>query len=204
MVNLGSITTPKEEEHFKGRGPLPDDWYKTASFVSNKEEEPGLYRLMFDYMIGGAMMDGIGGAMSTSGGAGMLGKVMGMFMDMPPISILIETDHPTRGLEHVRIRLAPFAIYDGAPEPGSNIEPDIIMRMSFFDFVRILTGEMSFIDPMCDGLATVEGSLMSMMEFEGVFEVFGEMFGMGEKAKELGGLEGGIFDMFGGGKKKDE
>ncbi|MDY6958110.1 MAG: hypothetical protein SVK08_03030 [Halobacteriota archaeon] len=199
MVNLGSITTPTEEEHFKGKGPLPADWYKEASFVSNKEEEPSPYRLIFDFMIGGAM-DGIGNVMGSSGGTPMLGKLMGMFVNMPPVAILIETAHPTRGLEHVRLRLSPFAIYDGPPEVGSNIEPDIIMRMNYYDFVRMLTGDIGFVDPICDGLATVEGNLMSMMQFGGMFDTIIDMVGFGGDEEGGEGGEGGmkITDLLGG------
>ncbi|MDY6966571.1 MAG: SCP2 sterol-binding domain-containing protein [Halobacteriota archaeon] len=201
MVNLGEVIPEEEKEHFKGKGPLPEDWYKTSPLVSNKDEEPSPYRLLFDFMIGGAL-EGMEGMMTQAGGAGMLGKMMSMFTKAPPISILIETKHPKKGREHVRIRLTPFAIYDGPPEVGSKIEPDIIMRLDYYDFVRMLTGEMSFVDPMCDGLATIDGNMGAMMEFEGMFELFGSMLGMGDEASELGGLS--MTNLLGGGGAKKE
>lgn len=202
MINLGEVIPEEEIEHFKGKGPLPDDWYKTAAFLSNKEEEPSPYRLMFDFMIGG-MMDGMEGAMTQMGGAGIMGKMMGMFTKAPPLSILIETKHPKRGREHVRIRLTPFAIYEGPPEVGSNIEPDIIMRLDYYTFVRMLTGEMSFLDPMCDGLATIDGNMGAMMEFEGMFELFGTMLGGGDEMSDLGGMSmSGLLGAAGGEKKE--
>ena len=172
MINLGEVIPEEEIEHFKEKGPLPEDWYKTSPIVSNKDEEPSPYRLLFDFMIGGAL-EGMEGMMTQTGGAGMLGKMMSMFTKAPPISILIETKHPKRGREHVRIRLTPFAIYDGAPEPGSRIEPDIIMRLDYYDFVRMLIGELNFSDPMCDGLATVDGNFTALASFGGIFEIFG-------------------------------
>ena len=172
MVNYGVVIPEKEKEHFKGRGPLPEDWYKTSPIVSNKEEEPTPYRLLFDAVFAGAF-EGMESSMGKVGGAGMFGKIMSMFTNAPPVSILIETKHEKRGREHVRFRLSPFAIYDGAPEPGSRIEPDIIMRLDYYDFVRMLIGELNFSDPMCDGLATVDGNFTALASFGGIFEIFG-------------------------------
>lgn len=199
MVNLGTIIPEEEKGHFDPRPPLEADWFKKAEFVSNKEEEPSPYRLMFDFMIGGAV-GGMEGMLTSSEGMPMLGKMMSMFTNAPPISLLIETDHQKRGKEHVRVRLTPFSVLEGPPPVGSNIEPDIIMRIDYYDLVRMLTGEISFIDPVMDGWATIEGNLASFMEFEGVFEIFGEMFGL-EGAEGLSGLS--LTSLMGGGSKEE-
>lgn len=207
MVNLGQIVTETEAEHFKGKGPLPEDWYKTAAFVSNKEEEPTPYRLLFDWLIGSGL-GGFGDMMSGGSGttigsvAPMIMKIMPLFTSLPPMSILIETLHPVRDREHVRISTSPFGIHDGAPKPGYNLEPDIIMRIDYYDLVRIILGEMSFADPLCDGLATIEGNLFSFMTFGDMFDTMAQLFstmGGGEGGDE-GGL-GGIMGMVGGPKK---
>ena len=200
MVNLGTIIPEEEKGHFDPRPPLEADWFKKAEFVSNKEEEPSPYRLMFDFMIGGAV-GGMEGMLTSSSGMPMLGKMMSMFTNAPPISLLIETDHPVRGKEHVRIRLTPFSVLEGPPPVGSNIEPDIIMRIDYYDLVRILMGEISFVDPVCDGHASIEGNLASFMEFEGVFEIFGQMFGL-DDVEGLGDLS--LTSLMGMGSKKEE
>ena len=185
MANLGSILTPKEIEHFKGKGPLPKDWFKKVEFLSNKEEEPSPYKLFFDYMIGGAMVEGLPGMFTTAGGGDVLQKMLGMFTKMPPFTLMIWTRHPERGNEFVRINMSPFSIKEGPPKPGSKEEPDLILKMEYPDLVRLITDEEGqFIDPFCDGLATIEGDMSVFLEFEDMFDVFETMFGMGESAKE--------------------
>jgi hypothetical protein len=186
MVKLGSITTPLEEEHFKPKGPLPENWYKEADWVSNKEEEPTPYKVFFDYMIGGAMMEGMAGGMAVKGGGDILSKMMGMFTKMPPFLMLIQSEHPKRGYEFVRIYMSPFAIKEGPPEPGSREEPEMILRMNYYDLVRMFTGGVDrFIDPFCDGHASIDGDMSVFMQFEDMFEVFETMFGIGEEAGEI-------------------
>lgn len=180
MTNLGVVITEKEKEHFKGRGPLPEDWYKTSNFVSDKENEPTPYKLFFDFMIGGALMGGLEGAMTQSGSSDVMGKMLGMFTKLPPFTLLIESSHPKRGLEYVRINMSPFGIKEGAPEVGSKEEPELIMSIDYYDLVRLITGELNFIDPFCDGLATIDGDMGVFMQFENVFGVFEAMFGMGD------------------------
>lgn len=178
MVNLGVITTELEKEHMKAHPPLPEDWYKTCNFVSDKEEEPKPYKLFFDYMIGGA----IGGGLMSDKGSNVMQQMVSLFSKMPPFTILVETKHPKRGLEYVRIDMMPFGLKEGAPEPGSNEEPEIILRMDYYDLVRLFTGEINnFIDPICDGLAEIDGDLMVFAEFEDAFAVFETMFGMSQE-----------------------
>ncbi|MDY6966347.1 MAG: hypothetical protein SVM80_10345, partial [Halobacteriota archaeon] len=170
-----------EKEHMKPNPPLPEDWYKTCDFISDKNEEPTPYKLFFDFMIVG-YTDSFANVMTSSMGGTVFQKMMSMMTNMPPMTLLIESAHTKRGLEYVRISMMPFGILEGPPEPGSCKEPDIIMSMEYYDLVRLLTGEIeNFIDPFCDGLASIEGNLVALAEFEDVFEVFETMFGMKEE-----------------------
>ena len=184
MVNLGEVITKTEMEHMKPHPPLKEDWYKTANFVTNKDEEPTPYRLFFDFMIVG-YTDSFANIMSSSRGGTVFQKMMTMMTNMPQMTILIESEHPKRGLEYVQIGMMPFGITEGPPEPGSCEEPDVIMSIDYYDLVRLMTGEIeNFIDPFSDGHASIEGNLMAFVEFEDVFEVFETMFGMEETEKK--------------------
>jgi len=184
MVNLGVVIPEGEKEHFKGKGPLPGDWYKTCDFLSSKEEEPTPYKLFFDFMIGGALTGGFEGAMTQAGGGNVMGKMLGMFTRLPPFTLLIESRHPKKGFEYVRINMSPFGIDEGPPEVGSKEEPEMIMSIDYYDLVRLINGDTNFIDPFCDGLATIDGDMGVFMQFENVFEVFEAMFGMVDGAEE--------------------
>ena len=184
MVNLGEVITEREKEHFKPHPPMEEGWYKTCPFIADKTSEPTPYRLLFDFLIGGGMgglesfMQG-GTTVSAGGLLPTIMKIIPMFTDMPPFLILIETKHPTRGREHVRFRLSPLAIVEGPPEP--NIEPDLILRIDYYDLVRLFLGELGFIDPFCDGLATIDGNMSVFLQFQDMFESLSsllEQFGL--------------------------
>lgn len=168
MAKLGVVIPEKEKEHFKPHGPLPEGWMKDCEWLRNKDVEPSMYDLFVDYMIAGASKKAVGSMVVT--------KMLNRFKDVPPLSILIEGRHPERGRDYVRIRMSPFGLYKGAPEPGSLIEPDIIIRIDYYDMIRILRGEMDFMDPICDGLAAIDGNLNLFDSFESGDEVFDIMF----------------------------
>ena len=178
MVDLGVVTPEEEIEHQKPHEPLPVGWYKSCEFLENKEEEPTPYKLFFDYMIGGAMAGGLVSGKGTT----VMQQMIQLFSKMPPFTILIETSHPTRGLEYVKIKMTPFGLFEGPPEPGSREEPEIIIRIGYYDIVRLFMGEIkNFIDPICDGLAEIDGDMTIFAEFEDAFAVFETMFGLSQE-----------------------
>ena len=157
MTKIGVVIPEKEKEHFKRHQPLPEGWMDKCDWIRNKDVEPNMYGLFVDYMIAGA---------TKKAGGMVITKMLNRFKDVPPLSILIEGRHPKRGRDYVRIRMSPFGLYEGAPEPGSQIEPDIIIRIDYYDMVRILMGEMDFMDPICDGLAAIDGNLNLFSSFD--------------------------------------
>ncbi|MDY6965716.1 MAG: hypothetical protein SVM80_07080 [Halobacteriota archaeon] len=172
MTKLGEVIPEVEKDHFKAHEPLPDGWMNDCEWLRNKDNEPSMYELFIDYLIAGASKQAAGGMVVT--------KMLNRFKDLPPLSILIEGRHPTKGRDYVRIRMSPFGLYEGAPEPGSNIEPDIIIRIDYYDMIRILKGEMDFMDPICDGLAAIDGNLNLFDSFESGDEIFDIMFSVRE------------------------
>jgi hypothetical protein len=233
MVNLGEVVS--KEEEIKPLKPLPEDWYKGATFLTSREEEPSPYRLMFDWILGGGMdaMENIIGALGIGGPeeatlsippeliqqvAPMAMKMIPMLTSLGPMIILMETINPRRGREHLRISTSPFGILEGAPAPGSKIEPDIVIRMEYDDLIRMLTGEMSMIDPFIGGRIQIEGNIGGFMMMgdmmDTMTDMMGTMLGEGALADMLGlggeeglkldmeGIMGGITSMMGGGKKE--
>lgn len=167
MTKIGVVIPEIEKEHFKRHEPLQEGWAEKCDWLRSRDEEPSMYDLFVDYMIAGA---------TKKAGGMVVTKMLNRFKDVPPLSILIEGRHPQRGRDYVRIRMSPFGLYKGAPEPGTLIEPDIIIRIDYYDMVRVLMGEIDIMDPICDGLASIDGNLNLFNSFESGDEIFDIMF----------------------------
>ncbi len=153
---LGVIRPKKEEEHIKPKPPLPEDWYKNVDWINLKDKEPDLYTLLFDFLIN-KMAPCPACVMTTA--------------NFPPRSILIETRHPIRGVEYARMRISPGSVVNGAPDPGSMIEVDTVLRIDYYDLVRILLGEIDTIDPIADGSATYIGNMTALLDLKDAIDL---------------------------------
>ncbi len=156
MVNLGEITPAMEEEHYKATEPLPDQWWIDEDWISLKDKEPTPYVLLFDFIIN--KVTASPECIITSS-------------NFPPRSIIFETTHPVRGVEYARLRISPTSVVEGAPEPGSNIEVDLILKMDYYDLAKMLIGTESVMAPIADGRTVLIGNLTAGIDLKDIVDL---------------------------------
>ncbi|KPV65187.1 MAG: hypothetical protein AOA65_0409 [Candidatus Bathyarchaeota archaeon BA1] len=121
----------------------PDGWWRDppqSEWILDRGHEPTTFELFHDFIIGKAVTTPEAVAVAS----------------MPP-SRLIQFDitHPRRGVEYVRLFLSPTDVLEGPAEE----EPDLTIRMNYYDLVAILLGELSVMGAFWGGKATVIGNL---------------------------------------------
>lgn len=120
---------------------LPDGWWKELDWIlPGREQEPNVYELFHDMMIGAI----VGNPISLEVASKMVPRI-----------ILIEIEHPKRDIEYVRVMINPTDIKPGIPDT----EPDLIIHVKYYDFVRILTGELDMMAPIWAGNGWIIGNL---------------------------------------------
>ena len=120
---------------------LPDGWWYEIDWVlPGREKEPSIFELFHDMMIGSIVGNPIALEIAS--------KIV-------PRIILIEIEHPKREIEYVRLMINPTDIKPGIPDT----EPDIIIHMKYYDFVRIIMGELDMMSPVWAGNGWILGNL---------------------------------------------
>ena len=120
---------------------LPEGWWHELDWIlPGREKEPTLYELFHDMMIGSI----VGNPTSLE-----------IASKMVPRIILIEIEHPEREIEYVRLMINPTDLKPGIPDT----EPDLIIHMLYYDFVRILIGEIDMMAPIWAGNGWIIGNL---------------------------------------------
>jgi putative sterol carrier protein len=115
-------------------------WHELDWILPGREKEPNIYELFHDMMIGSI----VGNPVSLE-----------IASKMVPRIILIEIEHPQREIEYVRVMINPTDLKPGIPDT----EPDLIIHMLYYDFVRILTGEIDMMAPIWAGNGWILGNL---------------------------------------------
>ena len=144
--------------------PLPDKWWEDLDWLIPRDHEPTAYEVLKDFFVNMVVANP---------------KCTMVSQRFPPRSILLETWHPERGLEYNRFMISPGGIRESAPEPGSGVEVDTILRIDFSELIRILTGERRPTDPLCSnyniqeiyGGPALRGNLTAMIDFKDVVMV---------------------------------
>ncbi len=122
--------------------PRPDGWWKQppySSWVGDRGREPTAYELFLDFIIGKSIKSP---------------KAMEVASTPPSRLIVYEIRHPKRGTEFVRLFLNPTQVLEGPPEE----EPDLWIKMDYYDFVPVLGGEISVFNALYEGRATLIGN----------------------------------------------
>ena len=120
---------------------LPDGWWHEIDWIlPGREQEPTIFELFHDMMIGSI----VGNPISLE----IASKIV-------PRIILIEVEHPKREIEYVRLMINPTDIKPGIPDT----EPDLIIHMKYYDFVRIIMGEIDMMAPVWAGNGWILGNL---------------------------------------------
>ena len=132
---------------------LADRWWKDVDFIlPGREEEPTIFEIFHDQMISGI----VGNPDAISVAAEFVTR-----------TILIEVEHPKRGLEFVRIMINPMDISPGIPDQ----EPDLIIHMRYYDFVRTILGEIDMMSPIWAGNGWFLGNMTAALDMRDVMEV---------------------------------
>jgi putative sterol carrier protein len=120
---------------------MPDGWWQELDWIlPGRDKEPTVYELFHDMMIGSI----VGNPISLEVASKMVPRI-----------ILIEIEHPKREIEYIRVMINPTDIKPGIPDT----EPDLIIHMQYYDFVRILTGDLDMMAPIWAGNGWIIGNL---------------------------------------------
>jgi len=120
---------------------LPEGWWHELDWIlPGRDEEPTVFELFHDMMIGSIVGNPIALEIAS--------KIV-------PRIILIEIEHPKREIEYVRLMINPTDIKPGVPDT----EPDLIIHMKYYDFVRIIMGELDMMSPVWAGNGWILGNL---------------------------------------------
>ena len=120
---------------------MPDEWWQELDWIlPGRDKEPTVYELFHDMMIGSIVGNPIALEVASK---------------MVPRIILIGIEHPKREIEYIRVMINPTDIKPGIPDT----EPDLIIHMQYYDFVRILTGDLDMMAPIWAGNGWIIGNL---------------------------------------------
>ncbi|MHA1130429.1 MAG: hypothetical protein ACTSQI_04615 [Candidatus Helarchaeota archaeon] len=131
----------KQEDDYEYQE-LPHGWWKELDWIlPGREEEPSVFELFHDMMIGTMIGDPISLEVAQ--------KIVHRL-------ILLEIENPkTDEVEYVRIMINPTDLKPGIPDT----EPDLIIHMKYYDFVRVLMGKVDMMAPVWAGNGWIVGNM---------------------------------------------
>jgi hypothetical protein len=140
--------TTEEPPLPKASQPRPEGWwreYPHSLWIVDRGREPTAYELLHDFIVGKTM---------TSPLAISIGSTP------PSRLILFEVKHPTRGVEYARIFLNPTDVMEGYAEE----EPDVVVRIGYYDLVAVLCGELPPFNPLYEGRVEIIGNTVAAID----------------------------------------
>jgi hypothetical protein len=120
--------------------PRPEGWWKEYPWIIDYGREPTAFELLHDFVTGKVFISSEAVTIASS---------------PPSRLILFEISHPTRGVEYARLFLSPTDVMEGP----SDEEPDLIVRMDYYEFVAILCGDISPLHYVWENRGTVIGNI---------------------------------------------
>ncbi|MFX1452914.1 MAG: hypothetical protein ACFFCM_18910 [Promethearchaeota archaeon] len=145
----------KEKDSYEYRE-LADQWWKDVDFIlPGREEEPTVFEIFHDMMV------------SNIVGNPKAVEIAGYFV---PRVILLEIDHPKRETEYVRIMISPTDIAPGIPDA----EPDLIIHFRYYDFIRVLLGDVDIMTPLWSGGGWILGNMTAALDLRDVMDAANE------------------------------
>ncbi|MHA1379499.1 MAG: hypothetical protein ACTSRG_14090 [Candidatus Helarchaeota archaeon] len=131
---------------------LADNWWREVEFIlPGRTEEPTIFEIFHDMMV------------SNIVGNPKAVEVAGYFV---PRVILLEIDHPKRETEYVRIMISPTDIAPGIPDA----EPDLIIHVRYYDFIRTLLGEIDIMAPLWSGGGWILGNMTAALDLRDIMD----------------------------------
>ena len=126
----------------------PEGWWKEPPFsewVTDRGREPTTYELYLDYILGRVMASP---------------RALEIASTPPTRLIQYEIVHPKRGVEYVRLHMNPTDVMEGPAEE----EPDIIIRMGYYDLLAIFAGEITVFNAIYEGRAEQIGNVTAGLD----------------------------------------
>jgi len=137
-----------EYKELEGQWWLEKDWI----FPPEDDREPSTYQLIHDFIINKVVPKS---------------ECVELSSHFLPRIIVIEAEHPRRGIEYARIILSPTDVREGRPD----VEPDLIIHIKYYDFVRVLDGELDIMCPLFQGQGWLIGNIVTGFDMKDLMDV---------------------------------
>ncbi len=128
--------------------PRPEGWwreYPHSLWIIDRGREPTTYELLHDFIVGKAMTNPLAISIGSA---------------PPSRLVLFEVTHPSRGVEYARIFLNPTDVMEGPSEE----EPDVVVRIGYYDLVAVLCGEIPPFNPLYEGRVEIVGNTVAAID----------------------------------------
>ncbi|NVM01455.1 MAG: hypothetical protein HWN67_03920 [Candidatus Helarchaeota archaeon] len=143
-----------EEEKEWYEEEFPDKWWFQISWIRQKTEtEPSGLMLFIDYMLDQAIITP---------------EAVKIASLIPHRLVLIEIVHPKKKLiERLSFMISPTSVTPDIPDT----EPDLIIRISYYDIAKFLLGKASFSESFFLGRGEIFGNVLALIDIADILEV---------------------------------
>jgi hypothetical protein len=134
---------------------MEGQWWFEKDWIFPPEEEnqePSTYQLIHDFIINKVIPNA---------------HCVELSSHFLPRIIVIEAEHPKRGFEYARIILSPTDVREGRPD----VEPDLVVHIKYYDFVRVLDGELDIMSPLFQGQGWLLGNIVTGFDLKDLLDV---------------------------------
>jgi hypothetical protein len=149
-----SKATPEPPPEPKACQERPEGWWRESpksEWIVDRGREPTAYELLHDFIIGKTFL---------------ASQAVTIASTPPSRLILFEIKHPVRGMEFARLFMSPTDVMDGA----SDEEPDLVVRMDYYEFAAILCGEVPLLNGVYEGRCQVIGNITAGLDLYDITE----------------------------------
>lgn len=140
---------PYEYQEFEGQWWFEEDWIFPPE---EEDQEPSVYQLIHDFIINKVVPNA---------------QCVELSSHFLPRTIVIEAVHPRREVQYARIILSPTDVREGRPD----VEPDLVVHINYYDFVRVLRGDLDIMEPLFQGAGWLMGNIVTGFDLNDLIEV---------------------------------
>ncbi len=133
---------------------LEGEWWLQEEWLFPPEEEgkePTTYQLIHDFIINKVVPNA---------------KCVDLSSHFLPRTIVIECEHKGEN-EYARIILSPTDVREGRPD----VEPDLVVHIKYFDFLRVLRGDLDMMVPLFQGAGWLIGNIVTGFDLKDLLDV---------------------------------
>ncbi|MHA1376957.1 MAG: hypothetical protein ACTSRG_01120 [Candidatus Helarchaeota archaeon] len=133
---------------------FPDKWWHQIPWIRQKtDSEPSGLMLFIDYMLDQAIITP---------------EAVKIASLIPHRLILIEMVHPKKKvIERLSFMISPTSVTPEVPDT----EPDLIIRISYYDIAKFLLGKASFSESFFLGRGELYGNALALIDIADILEV---------------------------------